>query len=146
MDLIRKHLETAEKELREALIKSLHEKNDENLSELVEALSKVKEILMCTPIRNKDGLSEYYRNKAEHNFKLDSPHLSDNVINFPSQGVGALGEDHIHIHTGSDSFHDDCTNNASFEVKFSQDLSSDSLWSKNDIITFGEEEEDKKTT
>tara|TARA_B100000287_G_scaffold402975_1_gene424359 strand:- start:13716 stop:14141 length:426 start_codon:yes stop_codon:yes gene_type:complete len=141
MDLIRKHLEKAEEELRQALIKSLNDKNDENLGELVEALSKVKEILMCTPIRNKDGLAEYYRNKAEYDFKLDSPFLNDNVINFPSHGIGALGDDHIRIDTG-----DDCTNNASFEVKFSQDLSSDSLWSKNDIITFGEEEEDKKTT
>ena len=138
MDLIRKHLETAEKELREALIKSLHEKNDENLSELVEALSKVKEILMCTPIRNKDGLSEYYRNKAEHNFKLDSPHLSDNVINFPSQGVGALGEDHIHI-----EYNDfDVCNNAPFEIQFNQDLTSDSLWNKDLIF---EDEEEKPT-
>ena len=138
MDLIRKHLETAEKELRQALIKSLHEKNDENIGEMIEALSKVKEILMCTPIRNKDGLAEYYRNNAEHNFKLDSPHLSDNVINFPSQGVGALGEDHIQI-----EFNDlDLCNNAPFEMQFTQDLTPDSLWTKDLIF---EDEEEKPT-
>jgi len=97
---IRKHIEAADDALRLAIIEALENKRDEQLETLFEALSKVKELILTTPIRGVDNVASYYRNKAEYDFKLDSPYLDDTVINFPTAVTGAAGEDTIHIDTG----------------------------------------------
>ena len=90
---IRKHIEAADDALRLAIIEALENKRDEQLETLFEALSKVKELILTTPIRAVDNTTSYYRNKAEYNFKLDSPYLDDTVINFPTHVPGGEGED-----------------------------------------------------
>ena len=102
---IRKHIEAADDALRLAIIEALENKRDEQLETLFEALSKVKELILTTPIRSVDNVTSYYRNKAEYDFKLDSPFLDDKVVTFPSayggSGIpGAAGDDHIKIDTG----------------------------------------------
>ena len=82
--LIRKHLEAAEEEIRQALVASIDKKHEENLTLLVDTLNNVKELLITTPIRGTDNTSEYYKKNAEHNFKLESPYMDSNVINFPT--------------------------------------------------------------
>ena len=82
--LIRKHLEAAEEEIRQALVASIDKKHEENLTLLVDTLNNVKELLITTPIRGTDNTHEYYKNNAEHNFKLESPYMDSNVINFPT--------------------------------------------------------------
>ena len=82
--LIRKHLEAAEEEIRQALVASLDKKHEENLTLLVDTLNNVKELLITTPIRGTDNTHEYYKKNAEHNFKLESPYMDSNVINFPT--------------------------------------------------------------
>ena len=86
--LIRKHLEAAEEEIRQALIASMENKHEENLTLLVDTLNNVKELLVTTPIRGTDNTHEYYKKNAEHNFKLESPYLDNNVINFPTSIPG----------------------------------------------------------
>ena len=86
--LIRKHLEAAEEEIRQALIASMENKHEENLTLLVDTLNNVKELLVTTPIRGTDNTHEYYKKNAEHNFKLESPYLDSNVINFPTSIPG----------------------------------------------------------
>ena len=81
---IRKHIEAADDALRLAIIEALENKRDEQLETMFEALGKVRELILTTPIRSVDNTTSYYRNKAEYDFKLDSPHLDDTVINFPS--------------------------------------------------------------
>ena len=81
---IRKHIEAADDALRLAIIEALENKRDEQLETLFEALSKVKELILTTPIRGVDNVTSYYRNKAEYDFKLDSPYLDDTVISFPT--------------------------------------------------------------
>ena len=90
---IRKHIEEADDALRLAIIEALENKRDEQLETMFEALSKVKELILTTPIRAVDNTTSYYRNKAEYNFKLDSPYLDDTVINFPTHVPGGEGED-----------------------------------------------------
>ena len=85
---IRKHLEAAEEEIRHALTASLENKHEENLTLLVDTLNNVKELLVTTPIRGTDNTHEYYKKNAEHNFKLESPYLDSNVINFPTSIPG----------------------------------------------------------
>ena len=68
--LIRKHLEAAEEEIRQALVASIDKKHEENLTLLVDTLNNVKELLITTPIRGTDNTHEYYKKNAEHNFKL----------------------------------------------------------------------------
>ena len=51
---IRKHIEAADEALREATILALKNKQDEQLETLFEALSKVKELILTTPIRSVD--------------------------------------------------------------------------------------------
>ena len=90
---IRKHIEEADDALRLAIIEALENKRDEQLETMFEALSKVKELILTTPIRAVDNTTSYYRNKAEYDFKLDSPYLDDTVINFPTHVPGGEGED-----------------------------------------------------
>ena len=55
----------------------------------------------------------YYKKNAEHNFKLESPYLDSNVINFPTSIPG------MDIDTSNLSFDfsdSSCTNNASYTV------------------------------
>ena len=86
---IRKHIEAADDALRLAIIEALENKRDEQLETLFEALSKVKELILTTPIRGVDNVASYYRNKAEYDFKLDSPFLDDTVVSFPTGNVAA---------------------------------------------------------
>ena len=86
---IRKHIEAADDALRLAIIEALENKRDEQLQTLFEALSKVKELILTTPIRGVDNVASYYRNKAEYDFKLDSPYLDDTIINFPTGNAAA---------------------------------------------------------
>ena len=85
---IRQHLEAAEEEIRQALVASIDKKHEENLTLLVDTLNNVKELLITTPIRGTDNTSEYYKKNAEHNFKLESPYMDSNVINFPTSIPG----------------------------------------------------------
>ena len=110
---IRKHLEAAEEEIRHALTASLENKHEENLTLLVDTLNNVKELLVTTPIRGTDNTTEYYKKNAEHNFKLESPYMDSNVINFPTSIPG------MDVDTSNLSFDfsdSSCTNNASYTV------------------------------
>tara|TARA_B100000945_G_scaffold295642_1_gene273312 strand:- start:8 stop:436 length:429 start_codon:yes stop_codon:yes gene_type:complete len=128
---IRKHIEAADDALRLAIIEALENKRDEQLETLFEALSKVKELILTTPIRAVDNTTSYYRNKAEYDFKLDSPFLDDTVVTFPTRVPGGEGEDHIKIDTGVA---------AADTVDFG-----DYGYSLNtDLITFGDEQETKR--
>ena len=78
---IRKHIEAADDALRLAIIEALENKRDEQLETMFQALGKVKELILTTPIRAVDNTTSYYRNKAEYDFKLDSDvlHTSDPI-------------------------------------------------------------------
>ena len=128
---IRIHIEAADDALRLAIIEALENKRDEQLETLFEALSKVKELILTTPIRSVDNVASYYRNKAEYDFKLDSPFLDDKVVTFPTAYTGAEGNDHIEINTG-----DVAAGTVSFE---------DYGYSLNqDVVIFGDEQETKR--
>ena len=128
---IRKHIEAADDALRLAIIEALENKKDEQLETMFEALTKVRELILTTPIRSVDNTTSYYRNKAEYDFKLDSPFLDDKVITFPTAYTGAEGEDRIVINTG-----DVAADTVPFE---------DYGYSLNtDVITFGDEQETTK--
>ena len=86
---IRKHIEAADDALRLAIIEALENKRDEQLETMFEALGKVRELILTTPIRVVDNTTSYYRNKAEYDFKLDSPYLDDTVISFPTGNAAA---------------------------------------------------------
>jgi len=73
---IRKHIKAADDALRLAIIEALEKKQDEQLETLFQALGKVRELILTTPIRAVDNTTSYYRNKAEYNFKLDSDYLN----------------------------------------------------------------------
>ena len=125
---IRKHIEAADDALRLAIIEALENKRDEQLETMFEALTKVRELILTTPIRSVDNTTSYYRNKAEYDFKLDSPFLDDKVITFPTAYTGAEGEDRIVINTG-----DVAADTVPFE---------DYGYSLNtDVITFGDDQE-----
>ena len=127
----RKHIEAADDALRLAIIEALENKRDEQLETLFEALSKVKELILTTPIRSVDNVASYYRNKAEYDFKLDSPFLDDKVVTFPTAYTGAEGNDHIEINTG-----DVAAGTVSFE---------DYGYSLNqDVVIFGDEQDTKR--
>ena len=68
---IRKHIEAADDALRSAIIEALEKKRDEHLETMFEALSKVRELILTTPIRSVDNVVSYYKNKAEYDFSLD---------------------------------------------------------------------------
>ena len=48
---IRKHIEAADDALRLAIIEALEKKRDEQLETMFEALGKVRELILTTPIR-----------------------------------------------------------------------------------------------
>ena len=133
---IRKHIEAADDALRLAIIEALEKKSDEQLETMFEALGKVRELILTTPIRGVDNVTSYYRNKAEYDFKLDSPFLDDNVVTFPTNftgsGIpGAEGEDHIKIDTGvaaADTVDFGAYNDYGYTLG-------------QDVVTFGEEPE-----
>ena len=129
---IRKHIEAADDALRLAIIEALENKRDEQLETLFEALSKVKELILTTPIRGVDNVASYYRNKAEYDFKLDSPFLDDKVITFPTRVPGAEGEDHIEINTDG-VFTTDTVDFSDYGYSLNSD-----------VITFGDEQETTK--
>ena len=110
---IRKHLEAAEEEIRQALIASMENKHEENLTLLVDTLNNVKELLVTTPIRGTDNTTEYYKKNAEHNFKLDSPYMDNKVINFPTTIPGKQPES-TDTNLSFDFSNVDCTNNQSY--------------------------------
>tara|TARA_B100001094_G_scaffold298340_1_gene322132 strand:- start:704 stop:1153 length:450 start_codon:yes stop_codon:yes gene_type:complete len=93
---IRNHIEAADDALRLAIIEALEKKQDEQLDTLFEALGKVRELILTTPIRFTDNTSEYYRNNAEYNFNLESDinletggyKVPADVITFPTDYTG----------------------------------------------------------
>tara|TARA_B100001250_G_scaffold55435_1_gene42848 strand:+ start:80 stop:520 length:441 start_codon:yes stop_codon:yes gene_type:complete len=93
---IRTHIEEADAALRKATVIALENKHDEQLETLFEALSKVKELILTTPIRFTDNTSDYYRNNAEYNFNLESDinletggyKIPADVITFPTEYSG----------------------------------------------------------
>ena len=129
---IRKHIEAADDALRLAIIEALENKRDEQLETMFEALSKVKELILTTPIRGVDNVASYYRNKAEYDFKLDSPFLDDTVVTFPTRVPGGEGEDHIVINTGDA---------AADTITFDGNLEDYGYSLNTDVITFGDEQE-----
>ena len=129
---IRKHIEAADDALRLAIIEALENKRDEQLETMFEALGKVRELILTTPIRAVDNTTSYYRNKAEYDFKLDSPYLSDKVVTFPTNLTGGEGEDHIHIDTGV---------GAADTITFDGNLEDYGYSLNTDVITFGDESE-----
>ena len=130
---IRKHIEAADDALRLAIIEALENKRDEQLETMFEALGKVRELILTTPIRVVDNTTSYYRNKAEYDFKLDSPFLSDNVVTFPTGVTGGEGEDHIKIDTS--------TIGAADTITFDGNLEDYGYSLNTDVITFGDEQE-----
>ena len=137
---IRKHLIAAEEELRLAFVESLENRYDENLSMLVECLNSVKDVIACTPvIRSTDNINDYYRKKAEHDFKLGGDlDAMDNVLQFPigndldlTGNIDLSGIDNINIDTSNDT------------VTFTPEPG---VWGSStpDIITFGDEKKDDK--
>jgi len=137
---IRKHIEAADDALRLAIIEALENKRDEQLETMFEALGKVRELILTTPIRAVDNVSSYYRNKAEYDFKLDSPFLDDKVVTFPTvfggSGIpGGEGEDHIHIDTG---------NVAADTITFDGNLEDYGYSLNTDVITFPNGDESEK--
>ena len=130
---IRKHIEAADDALRLAIIEALQNKRDEQLETLFEALSKVKELILTTPIRGVDNVASYYRNKAEYDFKLDSPFLDDTVVTFPTNYNGE-GEDRIEINTNDFV-------GAADTITFDGNLEDYGYSLNSDVITFGDEQE-----
>ena len=131
---IRKHIEAADDALRLAIIEALENKRDEQLETMFEALSKVKELILTTPIRSVDNVASYYRNKAEYDFKLDSPYLDDTVVTFPTAVPGAAGEDRIEINTNDFV-------GAADTITFDGNLEDYGYSLNSDVITFGDEQE-----
>ena len=130
---IRKHIEAADDALRLAIIEALENKRDEQLETMFEALGKVRELILTTPIRGVDNVTSYYRNKAEYDFKLDSPYLDDKVVTFPTAVPGAAGEDHIKIDIDTSNVAAD-TVAMDFGDPYGYTLGKD-------IVTFGEDPE-----
>ena len=130
---IRKHIEAADDALRLAIIEALENKRDEQLETMFEALTKVRELILTTPIRVVDNTTSYYRNKAEYDFKLDSPFLDDTVVTFPTNYTGD-GEDRIEINTNDFV-------GAADTITFDGNLEDYGYSLNSDVITFGDEQE-----
>ena len=96
---VRSHIQTAEEALRQALVSALNEKQDTQLSDLFDALNKVKSILReCNTLRITDNSDTWYNKMSEHSFSLnsdylESPYLGDTVISF----TGANSTDTISL-------------------------------------------------
>ena len=131
---IRKHIEAADDALRLAIIEALENKRDEQLETMFEALGKVRELILTTPIRAVDNVTSYYRNKAEYDFKLDSPFLDDTVVTFPTAVPGAAVEDRIEINTNDFV-------GAADTITFDGNLEDYGYSLNSDVITFGDEQE-----
>ena len=129
---IRKHIEAADDALRLAIIEALENKKDEQLETMFEALTKVRELILTTPIRSVDNVTSYYRNKVEYDFKLDSPFLDDKVVTFPTNYTGE-GEDSIEINTNDFV-------GAADTVTFDGNLEDYGYSLNTDVITFGDEQ------
>ena len=129
---IRTHIEEADAALRKATVIALENKHDEQLETLFQALSKVKELILTTPIRAVDNVASYYRDKAEYDFKLDSPFLDDTVVTFPTNFTGGEGEDHIEINTDG-VFTTDTVDFSDYGYQLNDD-----------VITFSDEQETTK--
>jgi len=93
---IRQHLEAAEEEVRQALAASIDNKHEENLTLLVDTLNNIKELLVTTPIRGVDNLTEHYRNYAEHNFTVPDADGGVNTVD----GYKFSLESDIDLNTG----------------------------------------------
>lgn len=93
---IRQHLEAAEGEVRQALAASLENKHEENLTLLVDTLNNIKELLVTTPIRGVDNVTEHYRKNAEHNFTIPDPDGGVNTVD----GYKFSLESDIDLNTG----------------------------------------------
>ena len=145
---IRKHIEEADEALRKATVIALEQKQDEQLETLFEALGKVRELILTTPIRFTDNTSDYFRNKAEYNFNLESDinletggyKVPADVITFPTDYAGdpaadsidysfnLNGDDHIKVDTG---------------IHAAGPVNIQGAWQE-DVITFGSTEKDDK--
>ena len=68
---IRKHIEAADDALRLAIIEAIENKRDEQLETMFEALGKIRELILTTPIRSVDNVVSFYKKKAESDFNLD---------------------------------------------------------------------------
>ena len=68
---IRKHIESADDALRQAIIEAIENKRDEQLETMFEALGKIRELILTTPIRSVDNVVSFYKKKAESDFNLD---------------------------------------------------------------------------
>ena len=98
---IRKHIEAADDALRLAIIEALEKKRDEQLETMFEALGKIRELILTTPIRSVDNVVSFYKNKAEYDFSLDSvdPYedygykLSDDLLDFTDKPTNKHGKD-----------------------------------------------------
>ena len=98
---IRKHIEAADDALRLAIIEALENKRDEQLETMFEALGKIRELILTTPIRSVDNVVSFYKNKAEYDFSLDSvdPYedygykLSDDLLDFTDKPTNKHGKD-----------------------------------------------------
>ena len=98
---IRKHIEAADDALRLAIIEALENKRDEQLETMFEALGKIRELILTTPIRSVDNVVSFYKNKAEYDFNLDSvdPYedygykLSDDLLDFTDKPTNKHGKD-----------------------------------------------------
>jgi len=92
------HVETAEEALRQALINSLAEKQDGNLTDLFNALNTVKALVskLQKPNYNFNLTSEYLTNgQTKYDFTgLDDNQYDNNVITF-SGLKGGMSEDKI---------------------------------------------------
>jgi len=92
------HVETAEEALRQALINSLAEKQDGNLTDLFNALNTVKALVskLQTPNYNFNLTSEYLTNgQTKYNFTgLDENPYGNNVITF-GNAASSASEDKI---------------------------------------------------
>ena len=93
---IRQHLEAAEEEVRQALAASIDNKHEENLTLLVDTLNNIKELLVTTPIRGVDNVTEHYRKNAEHNFTIPDPDGGVNTVD----GYKFSLESDIDLNTG----------------------------------------------
>jgi len=98
---VRSHIETAEESLRQALVTALTEKQDTQLSELFDALNKVKGILRnCNTLRITDSTDKWYNKMSEYNFNLSSDYLTTTV---PDDTVISFGDTIISGSSGTDT-------------------------------------------
>lgn len=100
------HVETAEEALRQALINSLAEKQDTHLTDLVNALNSVRDLVgkLQPPKYNFNLTSEYLANgQTKYNFTgLDENPYGNNVITFGNGSVSVSSNSEDKISLGLD--------------------------------------------